>query len=85
MNWPQSEKQLAAAGYHATGKSKWCACGRIVTWFTTPNGHWIPLEAAADGHFEPHHATCKDVKNFRSTPRHPAAQATRSTQEKLPL
>lgn len=67
--WPRSAKQLESAGFRDERKQKWCTCGAVLFWFTTANGNWIPLERTEGARFQPHHANCRDVKNFRTADR----------------
>jgi len=65
LKWPAKRESLAEANYRDTGRTKWCTCGAIMFWFITPGGKYIPLSVTKDNCFEPHHASCKDVKNYR--------------------
>lgn len=65
VKWPATGKALAEAGYRDSRSTKWCSCGAIMFWFITPGGKYIPLSMTKDDRFEPHRASCKDVKNYR--------------------
>lgn len=36
LHWPATIEALQAAGYVDHNKSKWCSCGTIMFWFSTP-------------------------------------------------
>jgi hypothetical protein len=71
VKWPATREELKAAGYVDTNSSRWCSCGELMFWFTTPKkpdgtgGKFIPLSILSDLRFEPHHAKCRNVKNFQ--------------------
>jgi hypothetical protein len=56
-------------------------------WFVTPARKWIPLSATLDGKFTPHHASCANVKNYRSAEKQlrDRAEPKKPEQGKLPL
>lgn len=70
--WPATAEELSAAGWVDQHKQKWCTCGAVLFWFLTPQRRWIPLEVVNQGDppgYRPHHANCRDVKNFRTAKR----------------
>lgn len=70
--WPATAEELRSAGWIDQKKSKWCSCGKVLFWFLTPQKKWIPLEAVSEAmpvSYRPHHANCRDVKNFRTAQR----------------
>ena len=65
MSWDyDSHEALEADGYEVLDESR-CrgtGCGEMIQWVKTPNGKLMPLNA---DDLQPHHATCKAVKEFR--------------------
>lgn len=70
MNWPATRAELRKAGWQETVSTKKCSCGVDMFWFITPAKKWIPLSfvkgLAPVVKLEPHHASCKNVKDFKS-------------------
>lgn len=73
-SWPRTAKQLEAAGWTDTRRSKWCSCGQIIFWFLSPAKKYVPLSVKVistigESLFLPHIAVCTDLKNFRHAAR----------------
>lgn len=81
LHWPATTEELKAAGYVDHNKSKWCSCGKVMFWFSTPAGKFIPLERTKDGRWEPHHAKCKHVKAYRGATHHAEAARPRAPKQ----
>lgn len=72
MKFPATLQELESAGYvHVPDANKQCSCGIALVWFKTPkkadgSGKWMPFSATADSQLMPHHAVCRNVKDFRA-------------------
>jgi hypothetical protein len=84
LEWPATSEQLKAAGFADAQSSKWCSCGVMIHWYKTPGGKWIPLSMTSDLKLEPHHATCKNVRDFQQADREHAERSEERVRGKKP-
>ena len=69
MKFPATITELRENGYERPEpgrERKLCSCGEIFFWWISPKGKWTPFSLLADSRFIPHHATCKNVEDFRN-------------------
>lgn len=87
MNWPAKINELVELGWRpATGEraTKKCSCGEIFFWWITPANKWQPMSAIGEDRLLPHHATCKNVLNYRGAKKNlKAGEKPKPKQERL--
>ena len=69
MQWPATYKEMRDAGFLWTLKSEWCACGKIIFWFTDMEGNWLPIEAVLAEEYvsggQPHAEKCANPDHIK--------------------
>lgn len=61
MPFPQTETELAEAGYKYQGTGKCRKCQAEINWYETPKGRMMPL----DPDLKPHWSSCPFADDFR--------------------
>ena len=71
MPFPNTRREMEAAGYHYTGEGRCRGCGATMLWFETPNKKNIPMsvvegtENKENRILEPHWQSCPEADSFR--------------------
>jgi hypothetical protein len=69
--FPDTRRDLEAAGYRYTGAGRCRSCGVELSWFETPRGKNMPMSAVEGTEdrehrvLEPHWKSCSDADHFR--------------------
>ena len=72
MKYPATINELQAQGFQMAPypkNQKLCTCGEVFYWWITKGGKWIPMSLVEQSLWMPHHATCKNVHDYRTADR----------------
>ena len=68
LKYPATFNEMQDEGFHMAPypkNRKLCTCGQVFYWWITKGGKWIPMSLVEQSLWMPHHATCKNVQEYR--------------------